>query len=550
MITDAYELEDGTALRADICIVGAGVAGIALALRLMGSGRSVLVLESGGERAEEQTQSLYAGEVADEALHSPPDRYRLRRFGGSSGIWGGRCVPFDAIDFERRPWIWGSGWPFGLRDLLPYYDEANRLCEAGRFAYTAEQAFPRGGARPIIAGFRGRRFTDDALERFSCPTDFGRRYRDRLLAGRDVHVLLHANATEIRTGSDGARADHLAVKTLRGRGFTVHAGRFVLATGGIETPRLLLASRDRHAAGIGNAGDWVGRTYMCHIAGTLGELGAADPDAVWHGYEVSQDGVYCRRRFALTPAAQRDLGVGNFVARLHHPRIADPAHRTGPLSALYLAKPLIGFEYSKRLHGEGRVSAATWSRHVRNVALDPFGTAGFLLHWARERTFAERKFPSVIVRPSGGLYSLDFHAEQEPNPDSRIRLSPDRDRLGMQRVRVEWRHTTGDMHTVREAVHALAEDLEASGCGRLRYDPAQVEAHALRDGAYGGHHIGTTRMAACPTRGVVDADCRVHGVSNLYVAGSAVFPTSSQANPTLTIAALALRLGDHLSRGA
>jgi choline dehydrogenase-like flavoprotein len=222
VILDADEAEDGTAFQADICIAGAGAAGITLALRLIGSGKSVLLLESGGERVEEATQRLCEGEVVDPALHSPPDKYRQRRLGGTTGIWGGRCVPFDAMDFERRPWIAESGWPFGLEELLPYYAEANRICEAGRFAYTVEQAFP-AGARPIIRQFRGRRFTDDTLERFSLPTDFGRRYRARLLASREVRVLLHANAIELRTGAAGAVTE-LQVRTLRGKVFTVRAG--------------------------------------------------------------------------------------------------------------------------------------------------------------------------------------------------------------------------------------------------------------------------------------------------------------------------------------
>lgn len=552
MILDLDYAEDGTAFEADICIVGGGAAGITLALGLMGSDRRVLLLESGGERVEEDVQSLSEGEVVDPALHSLPAKYRQRRLGGSTGIWGGRCLPFDAIDFERRPWIEDSGWPFGLDELLPYYAEANGICEAGRFAYTAEEAFAPGGARPIIGRFRGRQFTQNTLERFSLPTDFGRRYRSRLHASRALSVLLHANATELRTDATTGGVAEVAIRTLRGKRYSARAKCFVLAIGGIETPRLLLASMDHHAEGIGNANGWVGRTYMCHIAGTLGEIRLGGADRVWHGYEVSDEGVYCRRRFALTAAAQRSLEIGNFTARLHHPRIPDPAHRTGALSALYLAKPLISYEYSKRLHGEGAASTGAWPQHVRNIVLDPFATVGFLAHLARKRILARRKFPSIVVRPKTGVYSIEFNAEQEPNRNSRIRLVPGSgpDRLGMPRVCVDWRYTGGDMRTVREAVSALADDLETSGCGRLEHDPEAVEAHALRDGALGGHHIGTARMAESPLRGVVDADCRVHGVPNLYVAGSAVFPTSSQANPTLTICAMALRLAEHLQRRA
>jgi choline dehydrogenase-like flavoprotein len=269
-------------------------------------------------------------------------------------------------------------------------------------------------------------------------------------------------------------------------------------------------------------------------------------ESVWHGYQISDDGIYCRRRFALTATAQRELEVGNFVARLHHPRIPDPSHRTGALSALYLAKPFISYEYRKRLHGEGTVSAATWLRHVRNVMLEPVGTAAFLLHMLRQRILATRKFPSIIVQSRANTYSLDFHAEQKPNRESRVQLSGEHDALGLQRILVDWRYGQGDIRTVRTAAGILAEELSASDCGEFRFDPEEVEVCALRDGAFGGHHIGTARMSATPQRGVVDADCRVHGMSNLFIAGSATFPTSGQANPTLTIVAMALRLGEHL----
>ena len=396
----------------------------------------------------------------------------------------------------------------------------------------------------MLPGFAGTDFTADTLERFSIPTDFGARYRARLARSPDVRVLLHASVVGLRSSADGRRVDRLDVAGAGGRRLVVRAGTVVLAMGGLETPRLLLASRARHAAGIGNAHGQVGRHYMCHLAGTIGLLQPAS--GAWHGYDVSDDGVYCRRRLALTAAAQLRLRTGNFVARLHHPRIPDPSHRTGALSALYFAKPFISHEYGKRLHGGGRASPADWLGHLRNVAMDARGTAGFLLHWLRHRTLAARKYPSVIVPPRCQRYSLDFHAEQEPNPLSRVTLAHGIDALGLPRLLVDWRHTALDMHTIRAALAALAAQMAQCKAGCFTYDPQEVELAALQDGAYGGHHIGTTRMSADPRHGVVDADCRVHGMANLFVAGSGVFATSSQANPTLTIVALALRLADHL----
>ncbi|HVY23080.1 MAG TPA: GMC family oxidoreductase [Steroidobacteraceae bacterium] len=535
--------------KTDVCIIGAGAAGITLALELMDSGLDVLVLESGGMKAEPATQALYAGTVSDEHLHSPPDKYRQRRLGGSTTIWGGRCMPFDEIDFESRSYVAHSGWPMALQELQPFYARANQLCEAGEYAYTIEQAFNRP-MRPMIAEFHSNHFTTNTLERFSCPTDFAARYGHLLRAAKNVRLVLHANVTRIQLNGDGLQVESITASTLPEHGnktLVVKARHFVLATGGIEVARMLLANRDVHAGGIGNHHDVVGRYYMCHLAGTVGTLTfRRSLSQVWHGYDVSDDGVYCRRRLALRPDVQRAQGIGNFIARLHHPRITLPEHRNAVLSLLYLAKPLIPYEYGKRLYGEEGTPLLTWLKHLRNVLAGPFDAAGFAWHMLRDRKLAERKFPSIIIKPKAPLFSLDFHAEQEPNPASRITLGNERDALGIPRVNVDWRYTSGDVSTVSRAIALLAGDIEQSGAGTFDYDPASLEFEMTRYGAYGGHHIGTARMGIDERSSVVNADCRVHGVNNLYISSAAVFPTSSQANPTLTIVALALRMAAHL----
>ena len=536
MIEDASGIPAGLAIHAETCIVGGGPAGIVLALRLAERRHPVLLLESGGMSAEPAAQRLNRGETAN-ALHKPPDWFRLRKMGGATGIWGGRCVPFDAADLAARPWIPESGWPIGPEALAPYYAAANALCEAGDFDYSG------AGLPPILAGFTGAHFSDEAAERFSCPTDFGVRYRHRLQSSARIHVLLHATVTAIRMDVVGTSVRALEVRTARGAPFTILPRRVVLAAGGLEIPRLLLASNDVQPNGVGNDNDRVGRYYMCHLAGTTAELVPAPHVAVRHEYARGADGVYCRRRFALSARAQMAFGTGNFVARLHHPRAADPRHRSAALSALHLARPLIAREYAVRLAAPRGALAP----HLANLLRDPLEAAGFAFVWTRRRVLASRKFPSVVLRAKTGGYSLDFHAEQVPNPESRVRLAASRDAFGMQQLAIHWRYSPLDLHTVRRAVELFAQDIAASGCGELRFDPASVEADALRDGAYGGHHIGTARMSASPRDGVVDADCHVHGVRNLFVAGSAVFATSSQANPTLTIVALSLRLADRLA---
>jgi choline dehydrogenase-like flavoprotein len=546
MLHACEDFPDSHELQADVAIVGAGAAGIAMALELMDSKLSVLLLESGGLEEEPATQDLYAGTVADARLHSPPVRYRQRRLGGTTTIWGGRCMPFDAIDFETRPAVPASGWPIGRDDLDPFYPRANALCEAGEFAYTTGAAFG-SDELPIVEGFVSANFSSNRLERFSCPTNFGDRYLHKLKAAANVRVVLHANLTQIALDESATRVTHLVLKTLTGKNLTARAQRYVLATGGLETARLLLANRDRHHHGIGNEHDVVGRYYMCHLAGTIGAIQFSVPlSDVHRGYRKSPDGIYCRQRFALEESTQRRENIGNFVARLHHPRITDPAHRSAVLSLLYLAKPLIPYEYRQRLHGADASNDGDLLRHVRNVVGEPFKAAGFALHMLRDRKLATRKFPSIIINSKANLYSIDFHAEQYPNASSRVLLGEELDALGLPRIKIDWRYLPQDVDTVSRALAMLAEDFAASGVGKIDYDPASVEMEMTRYGAYGGHHIGTARMGNDPRTSVVDANCRVHALSNLFIAGSAVFATSSQANPTLTIVALASRLAAHL----
>ncbi len=546
MIDDLEQLPEGPLPPSDVCVIGAGPAGITLALDLAERGLSVTLLESGRFKADAATQALNAGEVADAQLHSPPDRYRLRQLGGASAIWGGRCMPMDALDFQARPQVPLSGWPIGLEDLLPFYERANQWAEAGRYAYDTRQALP--GAAPLIAGFESTRILTDGLERFSCPTDFGRRYRRRLALSSRVRVLLGATVTRLQLAEDGRSLSSVLAESLKHRRIVVRARATVLATGGLETARLLLASQDVARAGIGNAHDVVGRYYMCHIAGNVGQLQVAgEPSGVRHGYERSAEGIYCRRRLQVAPAEQQRLGLANLVARLHFPRISDPAHQSGVLSGLFLARRFIAYEYARRLH-DAPPNARDGLRHVRNVLADPLQTSAFLAHWLRSRTLAERKFPSVILRNRSNAFSLEIHAEQRPLAASRVSLSAQRDALGLPRLRVDWRYDREDIESVRRSLDLMASEFEASRCARLSYCADTLEEDLLRFGAYGGHHLGTARMGTDRRSSVVDAHCQVHGVRNLFVAGSAVFATSSQANPTLTLLALALRLSAHLQQ--
>jgi choline dehydrogenase-like flavoprotein len=455
-------------------------------------------------------------------------------------------MPLDEIDFRGRHWIAHSGWPFGREEFDRWYAEANSLCEAGDYDYEAKTAIA-GGMHPTIEGFSPVHFDADGIERFSRPTGFAARYGHRLAKSYGVTVMLGANCTALNTGADGARVDALTVRALSGQQFLIRPAQVVLAMGGLETARLLLASRDMHANGIGNQNDLVGRFYMCHIGGTSGRLRIRPPRrGTFAGYEIAADGTYVRRRYRLKPEAQERHRVGNAILRLHFPRVPDPAHKSSILSGLYLARGLLPFEYRKRLADSSPQPVGRHLRHVLNIARDPLVALRFAGTMLLKRKLAARKFPSIIVPSPEQIFSLDYHGEQEPNPASRVTLSGDRDELGMPRLHVDWRYTAQDIRTAQTVFRLFAADLANQGCGDLAVDDEEIARDMLRDGAYGGHHIGTVRMGVSPRTSVLDAECRVHGMTNLWVAGSAAFPTSGQANPTLTIVALALRLAHRL----
>lgn len=543
MLLDAGQLGSSDKVY-DVAIVGGGAAGLSLARELSGAGLSIIVLEAGGYKRTKASQEFYRGEVVDPKVHPWIDSYRVRAIGGSSRIWGGRTIPFDPIDFVARDWVPGSGWPFGFDELEPYYRRAVPETEAGRPAFLPSDALP-GSQRELAPGLDGELF-ETTVERFSKPTNFWRLHGDALRAATDVHVVREAPVTGIRLTADGHSVAQLDVAVPEGRTLAVKARRYVLALGGLETTRLLLASNDVRPNGVGNDADQLGRNYMSHLCTTAGTVTfSSPPDAIAYDYERDELGIYVRRRLALTHLAQMRFGLLNTTFRTHLPEPANPAHGDAILSAMFLVKNLVLYEYARKFQ-EGRVTQAERLGHLRNILSQPLRLTRFGINWLRRRTLADRKLPSVVLGSSLNTYVLEFHAEQAPNPDSRLTLSDERDALGVPRLKVDWRITDLDIASLKRSYALLRDELARTGTGKLVYDPDDLEDRTRRHGVVGGHHIGTARMSVDPAKGVVDPDLRVHGISDLYVASSAVFPTSGQANPTLTIVALTLRLAGHL----
>ncbi|MDD3799940.1 MAG: GMC family oxidoreductase [Novosphingobium sp.] len=528
MLVDLRSDADALATPGDVCIVGGGAAGVVLARRLAARGHDVILLESGGLDFEQATQDLYKGANVGMPYYDLEES-RLRFFGGTVSIWGGRAARMDPIDFEKRDWVPHSGWPIRLSDVEPYYREADAVFELGE-AFDEAETWQRLGVEPYA--FDEDRIAtalwrfDEAAERFAAA-----RTRD-LFDAPNVRVVLHANAVKLQAGADARTVEHVEVRPLDGPVRKVSAKHYVLACGAIENARLLLASDDVETAGIGNGRDQVGRFFMEHPTGRIAKVETAHPYQIWDAYQKRfvRSGVPLAPALRLGDAVQREKRALNDIATFKLQR--DPKRGVALGNKLYHnLKHSISPDRKGRFLDHAYRGLRAWFHH-------------------RLRGTLER---SMAATGMTGLYMI-VRGEQAPNPDSRILLSAERDALGNRRADLDWQLCELDKHSARVMADTFGAELQRLGKGRtvqsewLAEPGAQwpVDPTVGNHPIAGYHHVGGTRMSTDPAQGVVDADCRVHGYANLHVAGSSVFSTAGWANPTFTLVALALRLGDRL----
>jgi choline dehydrogenase-like flavoprotein len=519
MLIDARELPRETDITTDVCIIGGGAAGITLARELDGQGLGIAVLESGGLEPDPSTQALYGGTLSGESFGVDDlESTRLRYLGGTTNHWSAQCRPFDAIDFERRDGWSPSGWPFGRDVLDPYYVRAREVCGLAPVDFDWHDLVDRYGSPPALI--------DDVTIRanpfVTSPVRFGVTYRDDLAESPDIDVYLWANVTDLPLGQASEAVDRVQAVTLTGNELVVRARVYVLATGGIENARTLLAANRDRPAGLGNEHDLVGRYFSEHLQMTAGLL-LVDADA-------TALALYESTLYEEPSQPTGEFAVSASLA------LTDEARR---------ANDLLGVDVIFHPSPEERM------RPAQPVGADSLDVG---------RLFG------VIEEPPAAIALIRTSAEQGLHADSRVTLATETDALGIPRVDLHWEVTAADRANILDSLELIARRLGETGVARMQVAPGavsrnpdaedgDVDAIAVDRVAFdpegfevgiGSHHLCTTRMAASPTEGVVDADQRVHAVANLYVAGSSAFATGSAATPTFTIVALTLRLADHL----
>ncbi len=508
MHIDARLIENNSIIEGDICIIGAGAAGITIALEYNNSPYKVILLEGGGFEYDEKIQELYRGKLTGRS-YFPLMSSRLHYFGGTTGHWGGMCSTFDPIDFKKRNWVDHSGWPIDYNEIEKFYKRAQPILDLGPYEYNTDywqKEKPEFNPLP---------FDEENLWskmwQFSPPTRFGQKYRDEIVDSKNIHLYTYANATEIEAVDSLKSIKQVTIKNYSGKTHQVKARYFILACNAIQIPRLLLASNKLAKNGLGNEEDLVGRYFMEHIEIKSGELWLNDASPL----TLYQRNPEASAEIAISEKKQRELKILN-----------------GTISLTPLPKSR-----------EKTSNILIWSQNDPRKNLQ-----SYVKYKSRERSL-RTIIQKITSADSYKTYVLYTRIEQAPNPNSRIQLNKELDSLGVPRVNLNWEISPIDKKTVRGINYQLGIEAGKSGIGRIKLMDFLEDENDDSMPSYtsgGWHHIGTTRMSDNPKTGVVDKNCKVFGIENLFIASSSCFPTAGAVNPTFTIVALSLRLSDFI----
>ncbi|NQV57622.1 MAG: GMC family oxidoreductase [Rhodospirillales bacterium] len=519
MLFDGRSVQTGSEIEGEICIIGAGAAGLAIANEFMNTNHKIILVESGGVEQDDKTQALYEGEDEPAGLENA----RTRFFGGSTNCWHGRCAPLDNSDFQSKDWVPHSGWPFARDELVPYYEKACQLLKIGSF----KQFLSTDWDKELYPGqfFSSFKSPDSRIsgvpfvESREMDRKLGPRMYERLKQSKNIHVFLNLNLTDLGLNSNRSRLKKIDVATLNGRTFSVRSNFFVLALGGLENPRLLLASDKVDPRGVGNKNDLVGRYFMGHSFTNMGEI-------------LYTNDQYCFDKESIgSPRGQLFFKLRDEFQK------KSKILNAGFWLSKNISKGEMTFRYLRRDTLRGRTPD-----NLGEQLAEMSKNFGDVVHAAACNILGKRNRPNT--------WDFMVQAEDLPDPENRVTLGHQTDALQIRRLKVRRKGSDLARQTVLKASEVFAAEMTRLGMGRVKLSSDYSEGRLFRSDEVNdlelGHDIGTTRMDDNPKKGVVNSNCQLHGVENLYVAGSSVFPTSGFANPTLTIIAMAIRIAGHI----
>jgi choline dehydrogenase-like flavoprotein len=512
-------------LEADVIIIGAGAVGLMMAVELARSGSQVLVLEAGGSGVSAESQAYFSSARSIghplQGLH----RGRYRALGGTTTFWGGQLAALDPLTYQHRPWLADVRWPIGHADVEPYYARVFSLLGMDEQIADDSEVWRRLRVTPPEAvGDLTLFFT-----RWAPEPNFARLFEADILRAPKLTVIVNAPVTALQTDSNGHRVTHVQINAGAKGALTARARVYVMASGAIETPRLLLSDLATGQAPPWSGNHWIGRGFMDHVGCVGGTVTPLDRRRFHNLFDnVVLDGIKYQPKIKLSEQAQVERKLLSVSADfVFHSSISEHVSN---------AKILFKVLFKAALKGKTDVKLLKSAAQVISLFRYTAPMIGRYIRDHRVYSFADR-----------GI-SVGLNVEQKPLVSSAVLLREERDALGMPLIDVDWEIDGGEIETLACFAEMLAEYLAKNGLARLDINPTLANRDvAVIAGAYDtSHHMGTTRMASDPSAGVVDGNMKVHGIENLYVAGAAVYPTTGFQNPTFTAMALGLRLAASL----
>lgn len=518
-----FTLSPETSFDADVCIIGSGAAGFACAVSLLNTGLRVLVVESGLSAPHGPITALHQGEVSHQP-HGGMHEGRAWVVGGTTTKWGGQALPFMAEDFGPRPHVPGSGWPLAASELAPYYQKAERILGT-------DPTVPFGYQPWADWRVRQPAFSADSIEllvtKWCQVPNFAQQHGDKIGQSATVTLLRNATVTELLPTADGGAVQAIQIRSVEGRAGLITARYVVAAAGAIETVRLFLNSTAFGREGLGNEYGLVGKYFQDHVAAVVGQVQPASRKWLHDLFDpFYRHGFKYLPRLRFSPKLAEELRVLHASAQLIFP--------AEPRNPLAVSKRLLATLRRRQLPRAEDLKVVASPRLLLTMAKG-------LLRWKIGRRGSSA---------GTGPIWLEVHSEQEPQADSYLTLSTETDALQMPRVRLHWTISDLTISTIRAVAALLQKEFVQAGLGTVELLPwlTDTAADPRRWLADTFHQMGGLRMGTDATQGVVDSSCKVFGLSNLYVGSSAVFPTSSFSNPTMTVIALAIRISEEVAQ--
>ncbi len=526
MLRDLTKTDEKTVTRrTQVCIIGAGVAGIFLAQLLRSYGVRVVLLEAGGNASLTPAESgIQCNQIGD--TYNGSELGRVFGLGGTSAIWGGQLLPLTSTDLLARPQVGCDAWPISYSELIPYYEKVLYLLGLPNGMFSSEESVSQKYYSELL------NFSSEFQLRLSEWLPFKKRnfahFYDKVIkSDSELEVWINAAVVELTkgNGNDSTRLKKIVACSQTGKTLVVEADYVVVCAGTLESTRLMLAFDESSNNSISKTGAPLGNYFSDHLSVSAGKIQSIN-----------------HKRYNQLTAPTFQSGV------MRTPRL-ELSHKTQSLH--HLPSAFGHFTFTTR-GNTGFDIVRTWLRKRQGKIELPVSTTSSLGRVIKDMTALSfwRYYHHQLWLPPSAELLLQLDIEQTPNRDNRLYLAEERDSLKRKILAIDWRVRKEDIHTIQFVSHLINKAWQASKFQNIaNLKLINTDLMELNNSLYDVYHpTGTLKMGTTPDNSVVNSDLQLWASDNVYINSTAVFPSAGSANPTFTLLAMATRLADHLNK--